>query len=117
MEPVNGERILHKDDRLADFVGQGDRFRLIRLVGEDPLGQVWHGEDTLVRATVTIRLVSQSLTQDPDRVDAFRRQLKALYPRLAHPNIAWVYYYNSGEDGPLGSLWLWRNADRRWPND
>ena len=101
MEPVNGERILHKDARLADFVGQGDRFRLIRLVGEDPLGQVWYGEDTLVRATVTIRLVSQSLTQDPDRVDAFRRQLKALYPRLAHPNIAWVYYYNSGEDGPL----------------
>jgi hypothetical protein len=101
VEPVNGERILHKDDRPADFVGQDDRYRLIRLVGEDRLGQVWHGEDTLVRAAVTIRLVSQSLTQDPDRIDAFRRQLKALYPRLAHPNIAWVYYYNSGEDGPI----------------
>lgn len=101
MEPVNGERILHQDDRPADFVGQDDRYRLIRLVGEDRLGQVWHGEDTLVRAAVTIRLVSQSLTQDPGRVDAFRRQLKALYPRLAHPNIAWVYYYNSGEDGPI----------------
>jgi hypothetical protein len=88
-------KILHRDDR---FVRWGGRYRLIRIVAEDPLGQIWQGEDASLRAPVTIRIVAEALTEDSDRVDAFRRRLSALIRRLEHPNIAWVYAY--GEEGP-----------------
>jgi hypothetical protein len=96
---VTGKRILPWKHRPA--VGGRGRFRLIRLIGEDWLGQVWHGEDRLVGAEVTIRLVSRSLTQDRARVHAFRQQLNRVRQQLDHPNIAWVYHYNEGEDGPI----------------
>jgi hypothetical protein len=70
---------------------------LIRLISEDGLGQLWHGEDTPLQVPVTIRIVRESLTRDRARVDALHRHLIALYPRLAHPSIA--YHYNHGQDG------------------
>jgi len=97
---VSGKRILHKDHESA-VVGEDGRYRLIRLIGEDGLGQLWQGEDAPLQAPVTIRIVRESLTRDQARVDASHQQLNALYPRLAHPNIASVYYYNNGQDGPV----------------
>jgi hypothetical protein len=86
---------------LPEFLGQGNRYRLIRFIGEDWLGQIWHGEDTSLRIAVTIRIVRQALTTNPALVDAFHDRLSALYPRLAHPNIARVYPRNGGQDGPV----------------
>jgi hypothetical protein len=97
---VSGKRILHREHTSA-VVGEDGRYRLIRLIGEDGLGQLWDGEDTPLQAPVTIRVVRESLTQDQARVDALHQQLNALYPRLAHPNIASIYYYNNGQDGPV----------------
>jgi hypothetical protein len=97
---VIAKRILHRD-HASVVVGQDGRYRLIRLIGEDGLGKLWHGEDTPLQAPVTIRIVRESLTRDQGRVDALHQQLNALYPRLAHPNIASVYYYNYGQDGRL----------------
>jgi len=97
---VSGKRILHREHASA-VVGEDGRYRLIRLIGEDGLGQLWDGEDTPLQAPVTIRVVRESLTQDQARVDALHQQLNALYPRLAHPNIASIYYYNNGQDGPV----------------
>jgi Protein kinase domain/PASTA domain len=97
---VSGKRILHRDHESA-VVGEDGRYRLIRLIGEDGLGQLWQGEDAPLQAPVTIRIVRESLTRDQARVDASHQQLNALYPRLAHPNIASVYYYNNGQDGPV----------------
>jgi hypothetical protein len=92
---VSGKRILHRDHE--SVVGQDGRYRLIRLISEDGLGQLWHGEDTPLQVPVTIRIVRESLTRDRARVDALHRHLIALYPRLAHPSIA--YHYNHGQDG------------------
>jgi hypothetical protein len=97
---VSGKRILHREHASA-VVGEDGRYRLIRLIGEDGLGQLWDGEDTPLQAPVTIRVVRESLTQDQARVDALHQQLNALYPRLAHANIASIYYYNNGQDGPV----------------
>jgi len=97
---VSGKRILHRDHESA-VVGEDGRYRLIRLIGEDGLGQLWQGEDAPLQAPVTIRIVRESLTRDQARVDASHQQLNALYPRLAHPNIASVYCYNNGQDGPV----------------
>jgi hypothetical protein len=88
-------------EHASAVVGEDGRYRLIRLIGEDGLGQLWDGEDTPLQAPVTIRIVRESLTQDQARVDALHQQLNALYPRLAHPNIASIYYYNNGQDGPV----------------
>lgn len=97
---MSGKRILHREHASA-VVGEDGRYRLIRLIGEDGLGQLWDGEDTPLQAPVTIRVVRESLTQDQALVDALHQQLNALYPRLAHPNIASIYYYNNGQDGPV----------------
>jgi hypothetical protein len=98
---VTGKWIFPRADRLPEFLGQGDRYRLIRFIGEDWLGQIWHGEDTTLRIAVTIRIVREPLTTNPALVDAFHDRLAALYPRLAHPNIARVDPRNDGQDGPI----------------
>jgi PASTA domain/Protein tyrosine and serine/threonine kinase len=99
--PVTGKWIFPRTDRLPEFLGHGDRYRLIRFIGEDWLGQIWHGEDISPRIAVTIRIVRQALTTNPALVDAFHDRLAALYPRLAHPNIARAYPRNVGQDGPV----------------
>lgn len=95
-----GKRILHPNERLVSL-GEDGRYRLIRLVAEDSLGQIWEGEDTPLRAPVTIRVADQSLSHDPVRVEAFRRRLGEFNQRLAHPNVAWIHSYNDGDDGPV----------------
>jgi hypothetical protein len=86
---------------LVEFLGEDGRYRLIRRVAADSLGEIWQGVETSLGAPTTIRIVEPSLCDHTDRLNSFRRQLGALYPRLAHPNVAWVFYYNFGEDGPV----------------
>jgi hypothetical protein len=98
---VAGRWIFPRTDRLPEFLGQGERYRLIRFIGEDWLGQIWHAEDRADRIAVTIRIVREPLTTNPELVEAFHDRLMALYPRLQHPNIARVAHYNDGKDGPV----------------
>lgn len=101
MARVAGRWIFPRADRLPEFLGQGERYRLIRFIGEDWLGQVWHAEDRSHRIAVTIRIVREPLTTNPELVEAFHDGLATLYPRLEHPTIARVAHYNNGQDGPL----------------
>jgi hypothetical protein len=103
---MTGRLIFPRNDPLAEFVGEGDRFRLIRFIAEDWLGQIWHGQDAARRIAVTIRRVRQSRMQDQTQADALRQRLKALHPRLAHPNIASVSSYDGREGGPMRFLVL-----------
>ncbi|HET6770234.1 MAG TPA: serine/threonine-protein kinase, partial [Actinomycetota bacterium] len=56
--------------------------------------------DTALRKPVTIRVFSDSLSNDPRFVDGFRRGLRASFPLLEDPGVAQVINYNTGEDGP-----------------
>ncbi|HEV2907312.1 MAG TPA: serine/threonine-protein kinase, partial [Actinomycetota bacterium] len=84
----------------SDFVGQHKRYRLYNRIAEDGAGSLWEGMDTALRKPVTVRVFSDSLSNDPGFVEGFRRELRAAFPLLEHRGVAQVINYNYGEDGP-----------------
>lgn len=84
----------------SDFVGQQNRYRLYNRIAEDSTGSLWEAMDTALRKPVTVRVFSDSLSNDPGFVEGFRRELRAAFPLLEHRGVAQVINYNYGEDGP-----------------
>jgi protein kinase-like protein len=87
--------------QLSGTVGQDERYWLLRLIAEDSFGKLWAGKDSFLDVPVTVRIPLETVSTDDRLVEELRRQLRAAYPALDHPNIAAVYYWNEGEDGPV----------------
>jgi hypothetical protein len=94
------EGSLRRSEQVAAFVGEDRRYQLLELINQDALGTLWRARDLQLNAPVTIRIISEPLVRSHAQVDEFRRQMNEVYPRLDHPNIAWVYYFSQGE-GPV----------------
>jgi eukaryotic-like serine/threonine-protein kinase len=86
---------------LGGTLGQEGRYWLLRLIAEDSFGKLWAGKDSFLDVPVTVRVPPETVSTDERLVEELRRQLRAAYPALDHPNIAAVYYWNEGEDGPV----------------
>ena len=85
-------------DSVRVLVGEDKRYRLLELISRGELGTLWEAEDTSLKCAVTVRLLAAAFTADPERVDEFHARMSAVYGRLDHPTIAYVYNY-SEEDG------------------
>src|SRR5688500_16322958 len=81
--------------RVEEDVLLGGRYRLARRMAAGGMGQVWEAEDTVLHRTVAIKVLSESLSSDPNSAERFRREARAA-AGLAHPNVASVFDY--GED-------------------
>lgn len=86
---------------MPEFLGEDDRYRLVRFVAEDWLGQIWQGQDLTARSELTIRIVRQPLVADPVLRDAFYAQLSSLQVCLAHPNIARIRGFSDDRAEPV----------------
>jgi predicted Ser/Thr protein kinase len=62
------------------------RYRVVRLLGSGGMGAVYQAEHRLMERPVALKVVKQTLTDNPAMVERFRREVKAA-ARLAHPNI------------------------------
>lgn len=80
------------------FVGANDRYRLVRPLAGDVLGELWQGKDVAHHATVTIRLLPGS--DDHDRVEELHGQLDQVAAKLRHANVAVILDHGDGEPGP-----------------
>src|SRR5439155_4909104 len=72
------------DRRLAD------RYILLEPVAAGGMAQVWRGHDTVLARTVAVKILRQSLADDPEFAERFRREAVAA-ARLSHPNIVSVF--------------------------
>ncbi|NTX40322.1 SUMF1/EgtB/PvdO family nonheme iron enzyme [Myxococcus sp. CA033] len=69
--------------------GEFDEYRLVRLLGQGAMGQVWLAQDTLLERQVAIKFLG-ALGPDVARRERFLIEARAI-ARLAHPNVVAVH--------------------------
>jgi len=65
-------------------------YQVTAKIGEGGMGTVYRAHDTTLGREVALKLLSEGLTMDPDRLTRFRREAKVL-ASLNHPNIGSIY--------------------------
>lgn len=76
------------------------RYKIIRPLGKGGMGEVYLADDTKLDRQAAIKVLPESLRNDPDRLARIRREAKAA-ASLNHPNIATIYSIEEA-DNPAG---------------
>jgi eukaryotic-like serine/threonine-protein kinase len=101
---VNGEPTLdHEPDRVHAGLVLGDRYRLLRPIGEGGMAVVWEAHDPVLARTVAVKVLAGWYARDPNSRDRIRREAQAA-AAIAHPNIAQVYDYGETPQSAGGIL-------------
>lgn len=86
------------------FIGQvvGDRYRVVRRIGEGGMGVVYQAEQKLGSTVrkVAVKTLHAELSQDASITARFHREVGTV-ASLEHPNTVRVYDFGSTEDGTL----------------
>jgi Tol biopolymer transport system component len=69
---------------------QLSHYRLIEKIGEGGMGVVWKAMDTTLDRAVAIKLLPETFTTDPERLQRFEREAKSL-AALNNQHIAGIY--------------------------
>jgi serine/threonine protein kinase/Tol biopolymer transport system component len=72
-------------------------YEIISLLGAGGMGEVYRARDTRLGREVAIKVLPESLSQDPDRLRRFEQEARTV-AALNHPNILAVYDFGS-QDG------------------
>ncbi len=80
-------------------------YEVLAAIGEGGMGQVYRARDTKLNRDVAIKVLSDSVIGDPDRVARFQREAQVL-ASLNHPNIAHLYGFEE-TPAPRVSSWSW----------
>ena len=75
-----------------------DHYKIVSKIGEGGIGKVYLAQDTHLKRSVAIKLLSALATLDPDQVTRFIQEAR-LASLLNHPNILTIY-----EIGKVGKL-------------
>lgn len=78
-------------------------YEVTGALGEGGMGEVYRARDTKLNRDVALKVLPQSVANDPDRVARFAREAHVL-AALNHPNIAQIYGVE--ESGPQPALAL-----------
>jgi serine/threonine protein kinase len=81
-------------------LGKDRRYRLLGQISEDPIGSLWQAEDAFLKWPVTIRVLREELGANERFRRVLHAELRAVWPRLEHPNIANTIYYNELQERP-----------------
>jgi serine/threonine protein kinase len=65
-------------------------YQILAMLGRGGMGVVYRAKDTKLGREVAIKVLPDSLAQDPDRLARFNREAKVL-ASLNHPNIGHIY--------------------------
>jgi Tol biopolymer transport system component/predicted Ser/Thr protein kinase len=94
------------------------QYRILELVGEGGMGEVYRAEDLKLRRTVAVKVLPPSFVASPERVQRFEREARAA-SAINHPSIATIYDFGTADgvhfivmeyvDGQSLSAWLSRD--------
>ena len=90
------------DDSILSVTGKTiSHYRIISLLGEGGMGEVYLGHDGRMNRKVAIKLLPAQFTQSPERIARFQRESRAA-SALNHPNI--ITIYEIGRDGDISFI-------------
>ncbi len=75
-----------------------ERFRLVELLGEGSVGEVYLGEHNVLGRRYAIKLLKEQFRTDANLMERFRREA-LVASRLDHPNIVYISDFGSTVDG------------------
>jgi serine/threonine protein kinase len=84
---------------IAAGVRLKDRYRLERQLGRGGMASVWLAEDEVLERPVAIKVLSDTISSDPEFLARFRREAH-LAAGLSHPNLIGVYDFAEGGERP-----------------
>ncbi len=74
----------------------GGRFRLLRLIGQGGMGQVWEALDQHLGVKRALKTIRPEVASDPAMIDRFKHEVKRSQ-EVTHPNVCRVYdLYHEG---------------------
>jgi eukaryotic-like serine/threonine-protein kinase len=76
------------------------RYRLVTRLGGGGMASVWLARDTRLDREVAVKLIAESLAQQPRYVERFSREAR-IAAGLSHPNLVAVYDFGSDADRPF----------------
>ena len=84
----------------GDLVGQviADRYHVTKKLGEGGMGAVYLAEHVKMGRKSAIKVMSASMSHDPDAVSRFNREANNA-SRIQHPNICAIYDFGETPDG------------------
>ncbi len=86
-----------RDESAPDYVGQSLlHYRVVEKIGEGGMGVVYRAEDSHLKRSVAIKMLSSGKMADPERRKRFTHEARAA-SALNHPNIVTIYDITSHE--------------------
>ncbi|HEU4570406.1 MAG TPA: serine/threonine-protein kinase [Gemmatimonadales bacterium] len=84
----------------GDLIGQviADRYHVTKKLGEGGMGAVYLAEHVKMGRKSAIKVMSASMSHDPDAVSRFNREANNA-SRINHPNICAIYDFGETPDG------------------
>ena len=76
----------------------GNRYKIIRKIGDGGMAFVYEAKDKLLNRTVAVKVLRPEFVDDEEFLKKFKREAEAV-ASLSHPNI--VNVYDVGEDGKV----------------
>ena len=81
---------------MPQLLGRDGRYRAVRRIDADGMGEIWEADDALLGRRVAIKVLAEELAGDPVAVRRFRREARAT-AKLDHPNVIRVLDFVDGE--------------------
>ncbi|MDH3814072.1 MAG: protein kinase [Acidobacteriota bacterium] len=78
-------------------------YEILEKLGEGGMGEVWLARDTRLDREVAIKVLSPEVAADPERLERFRREAKAV-AALNHPNIVTIHSVEEENDVPFFTM-------------
>lgn len=78
-------------------------YEILRKLGEGGMGEVWLARDTRLDREVAIKLLSSEVAADPERLERFRREARAV-AALNHPNIVTIFSVEEADGVPFFTM-------------
>ncbi|GIW51601.1 MAG: hypothetical protein KatS3mg081_0956 [Gemmatimonadales bacterium] len=84
----------------SDLIGSivAERYHILKKLGEGGMGAVYLGEHVKMGRKSAIKVMSQSMANDPDAIARFNREA-ANAARINHPNVCAIYDFGETKDG------------------
>jgi serine/threonine-protein kinase len=83
----------------APSLALGGRYRLVERLAVGGMGEVWCAEDLVLGRSVAVKVLREEHAGDPTFRRRFREEAQHA-AMLVHPNIAQVFDFGEGDEGP-----------------